>query len=120
VGVDVTPISRMARALERHEGRLEERLFTVAERSYCRARALAPQHFAARFAAKEALLKALGVPSGLSWHELEVVSDDSGAPRVRLHGAAAEAAQRLGITHLHLSLSHAGDQAIAFIVAEGP
>ncbi len=118
VGVDLTPISRMAEAMARHPERLEARLFTDAERAYCRARAHAAQHFAARFAAKEATLKALGVPPGLSWHELEVVSD-AGAPRLVLRGEAARAQERAGVKRLHLSLSHAGDAAIAFVVAEG-
>jgi holo-[acyl-carrier protein] synthase len=119
VGVDLTPVSRMAEALERHPERLEKRLFTDGELAYCRARAHAMQHFAARFAAKEAVLKALGVPDGLSWHELEVVCADNGAPRFELHGVAAEAARARGVARLHLSLSHAGDLAIAFVVAEG-
>jgi holo-[acyl-carrier protein] synthase len=119
VGVDLTPVSRMAEAMERHPERLEARLFTDRERSYCRARANAAQHFAARFAAKEAVLKALRVPPGLSWHELEVVSDEKGAPRLELHGEAARAARASGVERLHLSITHADDQALAFVVAEG-
>jgi holo-[acyl-carrier protein] synthase len=119
VGVDLTPVSRIARALERYPGRLEARLFTDGERAYCRSKARAEQHFAARFAAKEALLKALSVPVGLSWHELEVVSDGNGAPRLVLHGRAAATAARVGARRLHLSLTHADDAAVAFVVAEG-
>jgi holo-[acyl-carrier protein] synthase len=118
VGVDLAPVSRMAQAMARYPDRLEARLFTDRERAFCRARANAAQHFAARFAAKEAVLKALKVPRGLTWHELEVVNDDNGAPRLELHGEAARAAQRAGVVRLHLSLTHAGDQAIAFVVAE--
>jgi holo-[acyl-carrier protein] synthase len=119
VGVDLEGVSRMAKALEKHEGRLEQRLFTDRERAYCRDKANSAQHFAARFAAKEALLKALRVPEGLSWHELEVVVDDDGAPRFELTGVAAQAAAKLGVKRLHVSLSHAQDQAIALVVAEG-
>jgi holo-[acyl-carrier protein] synthase len=119
IGVDLTPVSRMAEALARHPERLEARLFTDGERAYCRARANAAQHFAARFAAKEAVLKALHVPEGLSWHELEVVSDGSGAPQLALHGVAARAAANKGVRTLHLSITHADDQALAFVVAEG-
>jgi holo-[acyl-carrier protein] synthase len=119
VGVDLTPVSRMERALQAHPERLEARLFTDGERAYCRARAHAGQHFAARFAAKEALLKALGVPEGLRWHELEVVSGEGGAPAFRLSGNAAAAAARAGVRRLHLSLTHADDSAVAFVVAEG-
>jgi holo-[acyl-carrier protein] synthase len=119
VGVDLTEISRMAQAMARHPDRLEKRLFTDAERAFCRAHANAAQHFAARFAAKEAILKALRVPPGLSWHELEVVSDENGAPRFELRGEAARAAAKQGVTRVHLSLTHAGDQAMAFVVCEG-
>lgn len=118
VGIDLCPVSRMGRALERHGGRFEARVFTAEERAACRGRGQPAQHFAARFAAKEALLKALGVPPGLSWHELEVVSAASGAPMLRLSGEAQAAAGRLGVTDLHLSLSHAGDMAAAVVIAE--
>jgi holo-[acyl-carrier protein] synthase len=119
VGVDLTPIERLATAMARHPERLEARLFTPRERAYCRGRANAMQHFAARFAAKEAVLKALQVPPGLSWHELEVVNDPQGAPRFELTGEAARAAQAKGVARLHLTITHAGEQAIAFVVAEG-
>jgi holo-[acyl-carrier protein] synthase len=119
IGVDVTPISRMQRAFDAHPGRLEARLFTDGERAYCRARASAAQHFAARFAAKEALLKALHVPEGLRWHELEVVNDGGGAPAFRLSGHAAAKAAERGVRALHLSITHADDSAVAFVVAEG-
>ncbi len=118
IGIDLTPVSRMAEAMARHPDRLEAKLFTDGERAYCRARADAAQHFAARFAAKEALLKALKVPPGLSWHELEVVCDEGGAPRLELHGEAARAASSAGVARLHLSITHAADQALAFVVAE--
>jgi holo-[acyl-carrier protein] synthase len=119
IGVDLAPVSRMQRALDAHPERLEERLFTDGERAYCRAHASATQHFAARFAAKEAALKALKVPEGLRWHELEVVNDGDGAPRFRLSGKAAAAATEKGVRVLHLSITHADDSAIAFVVAEG-
>jgi len=115
----VTPISRMQRAFDAHPERLEARLFTDGERAYCRARAQAAQHFAARFAAKEALLKALKVPEGLRWHELEVINDGDGAPSFRLSGHAAAAAAERGVRRVHLSISHADDAAMAFVVAEG-
>jgi holo-[acyl-carrier protein] synthase len=119
IGVDLTPVSRMERAMRNHPERFLARVFTDGERAYCRARAHSAQHFAARFAAKEALLKALGVPQGLSWHELEVVNADDGAPRLVLRGAAERAAASLGVHKLHLSLTHAADSAVAFVVAEG-
>jgi len=117
VGIDLTPVDRIERLLARYAGHFEAKVFTDGERAYCRARAKVAEHFAARFAAKEALLKALGVPRGLSWHELEVVSQD-GRPTLALSGAAARAAAALGVTRLHLSLTHAGGQAAAVVVAE--
>lgn len=119
IGVDLTPVSRMQKAFDTHPDRLEARLFTDAERAYCRTKAHAAQHFAARFAAKEALLKALHVPEGLRWHELEVVNDGDGAPAFKLSGNAAAAALELGVRKLHLSITHADDAAMAFVVAEG-
>ena len=119
VGIDLTPVDRIARILGRYAGRFEEKVFTPAERAYCRGRAAAAEHFAARFAAKEATLKALGVPAGLSWHELEVVSGPGGKPELVLRGAAAQAMATLGVVRLHLSLTHAGGQAAAVVIAEG-
>jgi holo-[acyl-carrier protein] synthase len=118
VGIDLAPIERVQKILARHGERFERKVFTGGERAYCRSRADAAQHFAARFAAKEATLKALGVPEGLSWHELEVVSREGAAPTVALSGVAAAAAAERGVTRLHLSLSHAGGQAVAVVVAE--
>jgi holo-[acyl-carrier protein] synthase len=118
VGIDLCEVSRMHRALFRHEGRLAARLFTPEERAYCDRRANPAEHYAARFAAKEALLKALSVPSGLSWHEIQIQSDEGSAPRLFLRGQAQLAAARLKITRLHLSLTHSGDNAAAVVIAE--
>ncbi len=117
IGMDLCSIDRMQRAL--HNERFATRVFTEGERFYCRQRGEPDQHFAARFAAKEATLKALGVPSGLRWHEMEVVSGPGGAPRLVLRGAAAAAAAAQGVTKLHLSLTHTHDTAAAVVVAEG-
>jgi holo-[acyl-carrier protein] synthase len=111
VGIDVVEVARLERALARTP-RLGERLFTDAER------ARPTQSLAARFAAKEAVAKALGAPGGLRWRDAEVVSDDSGRPRLVLHGAVAEEAAAQGITTWHLSLSHDGGVATAVVVAE--
>ena len=119
VGIDLTPIDRIERVLGRYDGRFQERVFTGDERVYCMARARPAEHFAARFAAKEALLKALGVPPGLQWHELEVVSEPERPPRLVIRGAALRAATAMGVKRLHLSLTHAGGQAAAVVVLEG-
>lgn len=119
VGLDVVPISRMAALLARHGGRAEQRLFSPRERSDCAPRGNPAQHYAARFAAKEACLKALGVPAGLGWKEIEVHSEEGRAPRLVLSGAAARAARERGVQAQHLSLTHAGDVAAAVVVLEG-
>ncbi|WP_257449070.1 holo-ACP synthase [Archangium lipolyticum] len=120
IGIDLCEIGRLSKALERHDGRFEERVFTEAERTYCRGRKQPGQHFAARFAAKEAVIKALGAPEGLHWHELEVLSAPDGKPELRLSGAAHQIAQQLGIHRFKLSLSHSAGFAVAMVVAEGP
>lgn len=112
VGIDVVQVARLERALTRTP-RLGERLFTDAEREQPRSESLA-----ARFAAKEAVAKALGAPGGLRWRDAEVVSEPGGRPRLLLHGAVAEEAAAQGITTWHLSLSHDGGIATAVVVAE--
>ncbi|MBW3640050.1 MAG: holo-ACP synthase [Actinobacteria bacterium] len=112
VGVDVVEIARLERALARTP-RLVHRLFTAGELTATR-----PGSLAARFAAKEAVAKALGAPGGLRWTDAEVVSEASGRPRLVLHGRIAEEAAAQGITTWHLSLSHDGGIATAVVVAE--
>jgi holo-[acyl-carrier protein] synthase len=111
VGIDVVDIDRFAASLERTT-RLRDRLFTPAERS----RPL--QSLAARFAAKEALAKALGAPAGLDWQHAEVLSESSGRPRFQLRGTIAARAAELGVSHVHLSLSHDAGIASAIVVLE--
>lgn len=112
IGVDTVDIERFGRALSRTP-RLRERLFTENERH------LSTASLAARFAAKEAFIKAMGGSGQSSWHEMEVVADASRAPRFKLSGRAATLADNLGVSNLRLSLAHDGGQAIAFVVAEG-
>jgi holo-[acyl-carrier protein] synthase len=112
VGIDVCDVERFGASLERTPG-LRDRLFTAAEGS----RPLAS--LAARFAAKEALAKALGAPTGLAWHDAEVVSESSGRPRFELRGTVRERALVLGVTDVHLSLSHDAGIASAMVVLEG-
>ena len=101
--------------------RFRERVFTEEERAYCDSRgANSVQHYAARFAAKEAAFKALrtGWRDGLSWHHVEVTSDELGAPLLQLSGHARALFDALGATHAHLSLSHANEYAVAQVVFE--
>ena len=112
IGIDLIEIPRLERALERRP-RLAERLFTEEELAYARARARPGRHLAARFAAKEAVVKALGL-RGLGLREIEVVAGEP--PRVRLSGAAAEAARERGL-EVGISLSHSRELATAVAVA---
>ncbi len=114
IGVDLLEIERLERALARRPA-LAERLFTLAEREYAASRARPGQHLAARFCAKEAVAKALGLEA-LSWREIEVVSA-GGAPGVRLHGAAARRAASLGVV-VRVSLTHTRRDAGAVAVTE--
>ena len=119
VGIDLVAIPRIERLLSRYGERFAARLFTPGERAFCEGRGRPARHYAARFAAKEAALKALQVPPGLRWHELEVRVDAGGAPRLALHGRAAGAARERGASALWLSLTHEGEMAAAVVVAEG-
>jgi holo-[acyl-carrier protein] synthase len=111
--VDLVDVARFTLALERHP-RILERLFTERERSDARQR---PERLAARFAAKEAVLKTFGVGAGATpWRSIEVAADESGAPHVVLHGPAAALAREMGVASLHLSLTHTRTAAVAFVV----
>lgn len=113
VGVDVVDVPRFALALERHP-RLLARLFTDQERLDAKQR---PERLAARFAAKEAVLKTLHVGiGGTSWRSIEILRASDGAPSVELHGTALELAERRGVTHLHVSMTHTPLTAAAFVV----
>ncbi len=121
LGIDLMEVARMAKALDAHGERLEERIFTPGERADCRGRADRMQALAARFAAKEAGLKALGTgwAGGLGFLHLEVVRTGSGKPELRLHGPAAERARLLGVVQAHVSLTHQRGMAAAVVVLEG-
>jgi holo-[acyl-carrier protein] synthase len=111
VGTDVVEIARLEHSLERTPT-LRERLFTPGEAS------LPLESLAARFAAKEALAKALGAPGDLSWQDAEVVTDVSGWPSFELRGSVAARGEQLGVQRVHLSLSHDAGVAVAFVVLE--
>lgn len=112
IGVDVVEIARIDAALRRTP-RLAQRLFAQSERG------LPAASLAARFAAKEAVAKALGAPPGLAWTDVEVQREPSGRPRLAVSGTVAAAAQAQGVAHWHLSLSHDGGVCVAMVVAEG-
>ena len=111
IGVDVVDLARFERALTRTPGLLD-RLFAVSERG------LPLRSLAGRFAAKEALMKALGETDGISWQEMRIEQDAHGNPDFALDGRAAEIAARRGIGRIHVSMSHDAGIATAFVVAE--
>ena len=112
VGVDIVDVARFEASLERTPA-LATRLFTDAERNL-------PAHsLAARFAAKEAFIKAMGGSGAMGWHDMSVAPTNGNAPTLELTGEAAKLAEGRGVTGVHLSLSHDGGQAVAFVVAEG-
>lgn len=115
IGLDLVDVGRFADALARHP-RLEERLFTSAEIAYCGGRGRPVLHFAARFAAKEAVGKLLGT-GVLCWRDIEVVGGPGAAPVVRLSGATAQRAAELGVAEMRVSLSHVDSLAGACVVA---
>jgi holo-[acyl-carrier protein] synthase len=111
IGIDIVDLARFERAVSRTPA-LRDRLFAVGERD------LPLRSLAGRFAAKEALMKALGDSTGVGWHDMEVVSDEHGNPGFVVHGAVAAIVERLGISALHLSMSHDAGVAIANVIAE--
>lgn len=111
VGIDVVDIERFVESLARTPA-LRARLFTDAEASRPSA------SLAARFAAKEAMAKALGAPVGMAWHDAEIVSEETGRPRFEIRGTVAARADQLGVTHIHVSLSHDAGIASAVVVLE--
>lgn len=118
IGTDLVGVARFDRSLRRTPG-LAPRLFTAAEQVVGSGAPRRVESLAARFAAKEAAAKAIGAPKGCDWHDAEVVPDADGRPLLRVTGKLAVAAEALGVTHWHLSLTHDADLAAAMVVAEG-
>ncbi len=120
-GVDLCEVDRIEKALAApHGARLRERVFTSGEIAYAERKANRFERYAARFAAKEAGMKALGTGwrGGLGWQDLEVANLPSGRPTLRLHGKAAEIAERLGVRNISLSITHTAEQAMAMVILE--
>ena len=122
LGMDLARIDRMDEVLERRGGRFTARIFTEGERAYCERRAnRRAQHYAGRFAVKEAVMKALGTgwARGVRWRDIEVVRESGRAPVLVLHGAAAAIADAQGIAKVHITITHEAGIAAAVAVAEG-
>ena len=119
-GIDIVDITRFDRFLETGNQPLLQRLFTAGEREYCAGRKNSAQHYALRFAAKEAFLKALGtgLRGGLSWQDIEVVHDCYGKPAFRFTGVAGKYVAEIALTRSFLSLSHDGNCAVASVILE--
>lgn len=114
-GVDIVATAKIQDVWDRHGARFLERIYSPGEREYCLAYRYPVQRLAGRFAAKEALLKVLGLGlrGGLSWPDLEVVNDELGAPHVRLHGLAVGIAEQRGVDEILISISHTPEMALA-------
>jgi holo-[acyl-carrier protein] synthase len=121
IGIDVVEIARVRRLMERWQDRFLRRVFTEAELAYALGRHDPAQHLAARFAAKEATLKALGtgLSMGVRWREMEVRRAGDQRPRLALSGRTAELGAAKGVRRLHVSLSHDAGLAVAQVLAEG-
>jgi holo-[acyl-carrier protein] synthase len=119
-GIDIVEVPRVAQSIERFGDRFLNRVFTAAEIRYCQPKANRVERFAARFAAKEAAMKAIGtgMRGGVSWQDFEVGREPGGRPTMVLHGKAAQVAQALGVRRTHLSVSHTEGHAIAYVVLE--
>ncbi|MFA6044631.1 MAG: holo-ACP synthase [Phycisphaerales bacterium] len=121
-GIDIIEISRIDDMLAKHEDRFLERVFTEGEQAHGAASRRRSEHLAGRFAAKEAVYKALGTgnTAGIAWTDIEVVSLPSGKPTLRLLNNALDTSMSLGITEWHLSISHSHHSAVASAIACGP
>jgi len=119
-GIDIVEVPRVAAAMARFGRRFLERLFTEAEIRYCESKQNRAERYAARFAAKEAALKAVGTgwKRGVAWREVEVGREPGGRPTILFHGKAAEFAAGLGMKRASLSLSHTAEHAVAQVILE--
>jgi holo-[acyl-carrier protein] synthase len=119
-GIDIAEVPRIRAAIEHHGARFLQRVFTEAEIGYCESKANRVERYAARFAAKEAGMKALGTGwnHGVRWRDLEVARQPGGRPALVLHGKAAEFAAQLGATRITLSLTHTAELAMAQVILE--
>jgi holo-[acyl-carrier protein] synthase len=119
-GVDIAEVPRIQASIERFGERFLHRVFTDAEIKYCDSKVNRAERYAARFAAKEAALKAIGtgLRHGISWRDVEVTRQPSGRPTITFHRVAAEFSAKVGMKRAHLSLSHTKEHAIAYVILE--
>ena len=119
-GIDIAEVPRIRETIARHGERFLKRVFTEGEIQYCESKANRVERYAARFAAKEAGMKAIGTgwKRGVRWQDFEVINLPSGRPTLRLHGVAAEVASRLGVTAIQLSITHTSELGMAHVILE--
>lgn len=122
IGTDIVECLRIAQMIERHGELFINRVYTPVEIRYCSSRKQATQHFAGRWAAKEAILKALGTgwTRGISWRDIEIHNEPGGKPLVGLRGGARDRVEQLGIHEMLISISHCRSHATAYALALGP
>jgi holo-[acyl-carrier protein] synthase len=120
LGLDIAEIDRIEAAIARHGAPFLERLFTPAEVAYCERHKNRYERYAARFAAKEAAMKALGTgwSHGVRWRDIEVTREPGGKPTLALSGVAREIADRLGVKHIAMTITHSGNLALAQVIFE--
>lgn len=120
LGIDISEVDRMREAIERRGQALVKRVFTPAEIAYCEQHRNPFERYAARFAAKESAMKALGTgwKRGVRWVDIEVARMPSGRPTLELHGAAKQIAERMGVARISLSITHSGNFALAQVIFE--
>jgi holo-[acyl-carrier protein] synthase len=120
-GIDIAEVPRIRHSIERFGDRFLQRIFTAGERRYCDSKANRVERYAARFAAKEAAMKALGTGwnYGVRWQDCEVARKPGGRPTLVFHGKAGEFAAKLGVKNIALSLTHTEEQAMAQVILEG-
>ncbi len=118
IGIDIIEVARISKSIQRKG--FKEKIFSKLEIDYCEKKANMAERFAARFAAKEAFLKALGtgLRSGMAFNEIEVVNDEQGKPSIRTLGVTSQTIKEMGIKTIHLSLSHTKKMAVASVVIE--
>src|ERR1700690_704627 len=120
-GIDIAEVPRIGESIGRFGERFRRRIYTEGEIRYCDSKANRVERYAARFAAKEAAMKALGTgwSRGVRWRDIEILRQPGGRPTIQFHGKAAEFAAQLGAKNIALSLSHTAEQAIASVILEG-
>jgi holo-[acyl-carrier protein] synthase len=119
-GIDIAEVERIAQTIARFDGRFKERVFTAEEIRYCESKANKAERYAARFAAKEAGMKAIGTgwSRGVNWRDIEVRRLPGGRPTIVFHGKAAEIFAKLGGVRAHLSITHTKQSAMAYVILE--